>query len=350
MRTSAEKDGVDAGELAGIEALGVAASTDAGAVLALDCDAVLLASRDLGDYATLADITQILRSGRDCINVLAYHLPHVLELTAAPDDAVERIRGACLAGGSTFHCTGIHPEFFCNRIVGTLSGLSSEIRSISISENWDASHISAMQLVPLGFGASVEEAAANPFATAFANNYALLNLGCVAESLGVRYARTETEHTPIPAPEDLPPFPNGMTIKAGQVGRLTHRYRGYVEDVPVPFTVAVEVNWMLGRGAMRPEHIATDDYYIVTVEGRPSLRIGLDIQGSFERGEHFVVPGDATSEPGYHATVVTMLQSVPRVVAAEPGWLEMVHPVPHWAPSFADSWNARGVPAPSTST
>jgi hypothetical protein len=343
---SAEKDGVDAGTLAGIEPLGVRASTDADKVLAIDCDVVLHASRDFGVYNSLDEICRILEAGRDVITVHAYHLPRVLEQTAAPDDAVERIEAACRRGGSTFHCTGIHPEFVANRLAGTLSGLSSEITAIEISENWDACHISAMQLEPLGFGAKPEDARDMTAAVAFADNYALLNLNCVADALGVRYSRTETEHEHVAAPQDLPTFPNGMTIRKGHVARLTHRYTGFVDDVASPFRVQVEVNWMVGRQWMLPDHITTDDYYIVTIEGRPSLRLGLDIKGSFAGDEHFVVAGDQTSEPGYHATVVTLLQNVPRVVAAEPGWLEMVHPVPHWALDFRRSWTTGGAAVP----
>src|SRR5207248_6712448 len=107
--------------------------------------------------------------------VHAYHLPDVMELTAAPPDLADRIRAACDAGSSTFHCTGIHPEFVCNRLAGTLSGVVSEIRSITVSENWDACHISREQLEPLGFGATPEAAAQMPAAKMFADSYALMN-------------------------------------------------------------------------------------------------------------------------------------------------------------------------------
>jgi 4-hydroxy-tetrahydrodipicolinate reductase len=337
---SEDKAGEDVGSLAGIENLGVKATTSVDEALAIDCDVVLHATRDFGNYNSLDEIVRILSAGRNVVTVHAYHLRDVLKNNpAAPSDAVERIEAACRAGNSTFHCTGIHPEFVCNRLAGVLSGLSSEINSVEISETWDGSHMSRHQLEPLGFGAKPEIAATLHAATAFASNYALMNLNSVAKSLGVRYTRTETEHEHVPAPYDLPEFSNGMKIKAGDVARLTHRYTGYVDNVPKPFYVKVEVNWMLGRGPMRPDNIKTDDYYTITIEGRPSLRLALDIQGSFATGEHFVVPGDPTSEPGYHATVMTMLQNIPRVVVAPSGWLDMVHPVPHWAPDFRDSWN-----------
>jgi 4-hydroxy-tetrahydrodipicolinate reductase len=270
------------------------------------------------------------------VTVHAYHLPDVLELTAAPPGLADRIRAACEAGNSTFHCTGIHPEFVCNRLAGVLSGLVSEIRAISVSENWDACHISREQLEPLGFGAPPEQAAQMPAAKMFADNYALMNLNTVAASLGVTYARVETDHEHVSAPRDMPTFPNGMTVRAGQVGRLTHRYTGYVEEPGAGFPVTVEVNWMVGRDVMCPAHIETDDYYIVTIEGRPSVRLGLNIQGSFENDEHFVIPGDASSEPGYYATVMTLLHAVPRVCAAEAGWIDMIHPVQHWRSDLRD--------------
>ena len=45
---------------------------------------------------------------------------------------------------------------------------------------------------------------------------------------------------------------------------------------------------------------------------------------------------------------MTLLQNVPRVAAAEPGWLEMVHPVPHWAPDFRRSWTTGAAAVPVT--
>src|SRR6187401_3203314 len=65
---SADKDGVDAGELAGIEAIGVAASTDKTAVLAIEADCVVYAPM----LADPADVVAILASGKSVVTPVGW--------------------------------------------------------------------------------------------------------------------------------------------------------------------------------------------------------------------------------------------------------------------------------------
>src|SRR3954471_18368551 len=68
---SPEKDGVDLGELVGREAVGVAATTDVDALLALDADCVLYAPV-MADPAVVATI---LRAGKNVVTPLGWFYP-----------------------------------------------------------------------------------------------------------------------------------------------------------------------------------------------------------------------------------------------------------------------------------
>lgn len=62
---SEEKEGLDAGELCGVAPVGIAATRDADALLALDADCVIYtATADLRLMAAIEDICRILQIGR----------------------------------------------------------------------------------------------------------------------------------------------------------------------------------------------------------------------------------------------------------------------------------------------
>ena len=124
-------------------------------------------------------------------------------------------------------------------------------------------------------------------------------------------------------------------LQGMRVGLVTHRHKGYVDAFgSEPFQI-FEVNWAL-TPANFPAGITAHEYYVVTIEGRPSLKFSLDIQASFKREQHLVVPDDPGSEPGYYATVSTCLHAVPKVCSARPGVLATPVTAWHWAPDYRD--------------
>ena len=74
---SAEKDGVDAGTLAGIDPLGVAATTDADALLAAKPDCVCYsASGEELDAAAVPEMVRMLEAGINVVTVSTPGLVH----------------------------------------------------------------------------------------------------------------------------------------------------------------------------------------------------------------------------------------------------------------------------------
>jgi len=90
--TSEAKDGKDAGELAGIGPIGIAATTSPADVLGLDADVVNYAPL----YAELEQMAQILSSGKNIVTPIGFVYPEALD----PAD-IAILADACLAGGTS---------------------------------------------------------------------------------------------------------------------------------------------------------------------------------------------------------------------------------------------------------
>ena len=94
---SEAKAGRDAGVLAGIGPLGVAATNDVDALLALDADCVVYAPL-MPDEAL---VCRMLEAGLDVVTPLGWVYPRAKDVAA--------LEKACEVGASTLHGTGIHP-------------------------------------------------------------------------------------------------------------------------------------------------------------------------------------------------------------------------------------------------
>ncbi len=132
--TNPDKVGRDAGELAGVDPIGVTAIGDVEEVVALDADVVLhmpLPSLVYGDDpgADLANFVLVLESGKHVVTTVGYMYPQVYG-----DDVMGPLTEACARGGSTFHGTGVNPGWFGDLLPLLLSGLSMRIDRIDVQE------------------------------------------------------------------------------------------------------------------------------------------------------------------------------------------------------------------------
>ena len=95
--TAPTRPGKDAGELAGIDPIGVLATNDVDALLALDADCVCYtATADLRPAEAIADMARILASGKNIVSssvVPLVYPPHVDPAMRAP------LEDACATGG-----------------------------------------------------------------------------------------------------------------------------------------------------------------------------------------------------------------------------------------------------------
>src|SRR5437762_621943 len=129
---SPDKAGRDAGELVGIEPLGIAATNDADALLALDADCVCYtATADLRPQEAIADMTRILQSGKNVVSSSVVPLvwpQHVdPEMRRPLEEACDAARVSCFT-------SGIDPGWANDLLPLVLTGTCEYIDSVRMME------------------------------------------------------------------------------------------------------------------------------------------------------------------------------------------------------------------------
>lgn len=320
---SPEKQGVDAGVLAGIDPIGIAATTDLDTFLNVDADCVLHCGRDYGDWRTDDEILRMLERGLNVITMLPYHYLH-----ARGEEVEARFRAAGARGRATLHGAGITPGFFNERFAIAATGLSNDVTHIRFAEFFNIAPVvgGGDMLRMFGFGAPKAAVEGNDFAAAMAEAYLRQPIQFYADQMGLTIDRIERTARLKEAPTALEePV---MAIDAGTVGMVSYAWTGYSGGKPFYTT---EVYWYLGE-AMRPDECPVNDFWLIEIEGRPSLRITIAGQASYQ--EDIYIKPDEPTPPGYIMTVVAMLQAVPAVIDADPGLLLPALPQFYWKPDM----------------
>ena len=153
-----DKVGRDAGELAGLGTLGVAATDDADALLASKPDCVVYtAMADDRLAEALADLAKILRAG---VNVVASG-PVFLQYPygVVPDDLIAPIHAAAAEGGASLWVNGIDPGFANDWLPLVLTSVSQRIDQVRCLEILDyATYDNAKVLFDImGFGRPLDD-------------------------------------------------------------------------------------------------------------------------------------------------------------------------------------------------
>lgn len=155
---SAEKVGLDAGDIAGIGPVGVTATNDRDAMLELDADCVLyMAQGDANPPPALNDICDLLASGK---NVVSTALTPLIYPASMGPQVVERLEKACVEGGTTFHATGIEPGWASECLPLAISGIFRYVDSLVVQELLDyATYDNSFMLFDvMGFGRAPDDA------------------------------------------------------------------------------------------------------------------------------------------------------------------------------------------------
>jgi hypothetical protein len=299
---SDSKDGKDVGELLGRDPVGVTATTDIDALLALDADAVLYSP-------VMADpqvVDRILRSGKNVITPLGWFYP-------AEEDRV-RMEESAQAGGVTLHGTGIHPGGITERFPLMVSALSRNITHVRAEEFSDIRTYGAPDVVRhvMLFGATPEEAAGSIMLNVLGAGF-IQSVNMVADTLGFRLddeLQTSHEVAVATAPIDSPIGP----IEPGLVAAQRFRWSGTVDGEPV---VTAAVNWFMGQEDLDPAWTfgPEGERFEVSITGDPPVHLSFhglhpdSIEEGLERNRGIV------------ATAMHCVNAVPYVCAAEPGVL-----------------------------
>jgi 2,4-diaminopentanoate dehydrogenase len=127
-----DKVGRDAGEIAGGAPIGVKASSDKAALLALRPDCVCYtASGESRPKEAVADICDMLSAG---INVVTTSIPGLVYPPAFDAKQVERLDSAARKGGASLYASGMEPGFAGDELVLRLATISHRIESVRTQE------------------------------------------------------------------------------------------------------------------------------------------------------------------------------------------------------------------------
>ena len=224
----AEKEGKDVGSLAGDEPVGLLATRDSEAALALDADAVAyFGPSAMHAELNMRNLCAALRAGK---NVVETSMGMFQNPKRAPDEMRERIEAACRDGATSFFSGGIDPGFGNDLLPLTLLGLCGRVESIRTTEFIDCGNYPDQQsMINMG----LRQPVASP---ALLETPGLMTtiwggpLYMIADALGVEVEGTEENYERWAAPHAID-FPLGR-VEAGEAAAHRIELRGLVAGRP----------------------------------------------------------------------------------------------------------------------
>lgn len=318
---SEEKVGKDAGLLAGGEPLGITATNDADALIALKPDCVVYAAsgpeRDAGavpDYLRLleAGINVVSTTSTTLIYPPAYYSP---EWRAQLEQAAKQ-------GDASFYASGIFPGFGSDQLALLLSTQSKKIECLTVSEIALNDHypVADIMMNGMGFGHPLdfEPMLKTP---GFVEMAWKAPIYLMAEGLGVEVTEVRGSLDRQLTDRDIEVAFG--TIKAGTCGAVRTRVAGVVD----------------GREAIVVEHIIRmardvapdwptsefDATYRVDIIGDPDIHCAMNLGDAVGHGA-----GNAAMA----ATAMRVVNAIPYVVEAPAGLLSSLD-LPNTLPRHA---------------
>lgn len=305
----ADKVGRDAGELCGLEPVGVMATDDAGALLALGADCVsYMATGDLRPQEALDDMCRILESGA---NVVGTSVVPLVYPPAAPKPWVDQLEVACKAGNTSCFVSGIDPGFANDLLPIVLSGFCQRIDSIRMMEilNYATYDQGEVLFETMGFGKPLDHTPLllAPGSLTFAWGGIVQ---CLADALGVELDGIEEWHERRPAEETFE-ISTG-TVEEGTTAALRFEVRGIVgRDARIVLEHVTRLHDAVAPDWPQP---TGQGGYRVVVDGSPNYT--LDFQMVGEDGDH--------NTAGVLGSAMRVLNAIPAVCAAPPGMLSVL--------------------------
>lgn len=308
---SESKDGIDVGNLVGIDPLGIVATNDVGALLDLKPDCVVYNPM----WPSIDELVRILEAGVDVVTTAAFI--NGRRLGADRDRLVE----ACERGGSSLLGTGVSPGF-ADLIAVTVAGMCSRIDKITVSETADTTFYDSPETErPVGFGEPIDHPDLHDMArvgtAVFSEAVAM-----VADGLGVELDDIVCESEFTKTTEDVEMA--SWTIAAGCVAGVAVSWQGRVRDRTL---VDLNVRWKKGS-TLEPDWVIERDGWVIRVDGLPTVTATLD----------FLPPPDFQADTiedfmaiGHIITAVPALNAIPAVVSAPPGivsYTDFSYPMP----------------------
>ncbi|MCQ4361133.1 dihydrodipicolinate reductase [Mycobacterium gordonae] len=296
---SPDKAGRDAGELAGIDPVGVAATNDVQALLALKPDCVVYNPM----WIDVDELVRILSAGVNVVTTASFITGHNL------GDGRDRILAACQEGGSTMFGSGVSPGFA--ELLAIVSAMvCNRVDKVTVNEAADTTFYDSPDTErPVGFGQPIDHPELAQMAekgTAIFGEAVRL----VADALGVDLDKIRCVPEFAKTTADLEMA--SWTIPAGCVAGVYISWQGIVAGRTV---IDLNVRWRKGQ-TLEPDWKIDQDGWVIQVDGQPTVttKVGFLPPPYFQAttlAEFMAL--------GHIMTAMPAINAIPAVVAAAPG-------------------------------
>ena len=298
---SKDKAGRDVGELVGIEPLGIAATNDVDALLALKPDCVVYNPM----WIDVDELARILSAGVNVVASASFITGHNL------GEGRAKLEEACQKGGSTLFGSGVSPGFAELLAIVAANGCA-RVDKVTIAEASDTTFYDSPDTeTPCGFGKPIDDPDLQPMAAQGTAVFAEA-VRLVADALGVELDEIvcEAEYAQTTADVEMASW----TIKAGCVAGVFASWQGRVGGKTV---VDLNVRWRKGQ-TLDPDWKVEGDPWKITIDGLPTVTM----QVGFLPPPDFVENAKTIEDfmgLGHIITAMPPIHAIPAVVAAPPG-------------------------------
>lgn len=318
---SDQKVGKDAGALAGGEPIGVAATNDADALIALQPDCVVYAaSGPERDAGAVPDYLRLLTAGINVLSTTSTSLVYPPAYYAV--EWREQLESAAKSGNASFYASGVFPGFGSDQLALVLATQSKKIRCIKVTEIALNDHypVADVMMDGMGFGRPLdfEPMLKSPgfieMAWKAPIHLMAAGLGVEVEAIHGSLDRRSTAHDIAVA---------FGTIEAGTCGAVCTRAAGVVNGREA---FVIEHIIRMARD-VAPDWLASefDATYRVDIEGDPDIHCAMNL------GE---AEGHGAGRAAMAATAMRVVNAIPFVVEAPAGLLSSLD-MPNTLPRHA---------------
>jgi len=304
-----EKAGRDVGDICGTGAIGLTATSDVTALIALEPDALVHygpTAAHAGD--NIRDIVKFLRAGIDvCSTAMTpWVWPHMV---LNPPSWVDPITEACTAGGASCFTTGIDPGFANDLFPMTLMGLCSEVRQVKALEILDYINYEGDYEEEMGIGRPPEFTPLLEHSDILVMSWGA-TVPMMAHAVGVELDEITTTWEKWVTDKAIATAKG--EVRAGEVAAIRFTINGIYKGEP---RICLEHVNRIGPDAAPDWPRGTqNDVYRVEIDGTPSITQETTFRFSDGSGR------DAAAA-GCLATGLRALNAVPAVNELPPGWV-----------------------------
>jgi 2,4-diaminopentanoate dehydrogenase len=308
--SSLDKVGMDAGELCGLDPVGIRATNSAVQMVALEADCVLYMRQGI-DWD---EVCALLESGKNIVTTRGeFHYPPMMEA-----DKRARVEDACRKGGTSIYSTGSSPGFSTEALAIPLLSLQRRLDLMTINEfaPMESRNSPDMIFNIMGFGQPMgpfDQRRADHLKGDFGST-----LSQVAAAIGLPLDEIEAKGELSPARQDVEIAAG--TIRKGTVGAMRITVTGKHGGRPVLRFVA---NWYATADVEDLDWEFRESGWRVLVEGDTPLLVDITYP---------VAPEDyAAFTPGL--TAHRPVNAIPVVCEAAPG-IRITVDLPQIVPHF----------------